>query len=278
MSFFKKLFGKKKPVQSAGNLDNNHIRKLVFEAVRKLDPDMPLRLAEDNDTTIYTGEGDDQTSHMDIGNLAAHLRAYPDDDVQETVERFARTALLSNTESEEIDDSCVMVALRPDEYVDHIKNLGAEIMSKPFMGDLHIVYFYDTPDAMRTLSQSDMGERTMDETHEIALSNIRDWFPRLVSDDSQKVFHLYYVDENNLLTSSMVLLDEFWEYLEERHGPEFLFALPRKDQFFVVEPSNPEQMDVAKWLINATWEDGFNLMSPLVHKRAGGKIEPVKAN
>ena len=89
---------------------------------------------------------------------------------------------------------------------------------------------------------------------------------------------MYTVEENTYLISSMVFLEEFWAFLENRHGKHFLFAIPRKDQFFVFNTDNSNAMEAATRMVQATWEDDFNLMSPFIYVRSEGTNKVYKAS
>lgn len=83
----------------------------------------------------------------------------------------------------------------------------------------------------------------------------------------------YYIEGNTFLTTSLILLDEFWQYVERSYGDDFVFALQRKDQLFVFDAKNPHHMDYARGLIEVTFQDDFSLLSQHIFKRKHGSIE-----
>jgi hypothetical protein len=53
-----------------------------------------------------------------------------------------------------------------------------------------------------------------------------------------------------------------------------LIALPRKDQLFLFD-DKPEFHAGVRRLIDVTFQDNFNLLSPQLYARRNGKIEAV---
>jgi len=280
MSFFKKLFGGK--VQVGGEISDEQIRQLVLNAVKKIDPNIDMRPSPDDPSLILMNSGNEQEGYISIGNLSAHIRAYPDQDSSEEIEHFANAVIYSQQEPEDVDLNKVYPLLRPTEYVEQfstaIENPDNEFLTTPLIGDLHVVFMEDSPEAMRGLTKGDLNDFEKLDLRKLSIENVKQWLPSLFCDDSLPGIFMYSIEDNGYLISGMMLLDEFWEILEEKHGPNFLFALPRKDQFFVFDPNQTNALDIGKRMVQVTWEDNFNLVSPLIFKRTNGSIEVVKAS
>jgi len=279
MSFLKKLLGRKrsKPDQSDLPIDAT-LRERVIHELAQACPGLEFSAAPDDPAKICATENKTELAMLDISNLAGQIRAYSDMDIDASVTRYVNAFAASQNPETNLSDDTIYPALRPMDYVKAVKAENPDIVTAPFHGDLHIIYLADNPDSMQAVSEQDLETGTITARSpkalgERALQNLHQWLPRLVCDSTQQVMHLYYVKDNPLLTSGMALLPEFWQLLERRHGSEFLFALPRKDQLFVFEPSFHKQLTAAKMLINATWEDNFNLLSPMTFKWVDGEIE-----
>lgn len=272
MSFIRKLLGRKNDQHGSG-LSNEEVRKRVLERLFQIAPNIDALPSEEDDAVILIGEG-----YADVTNLAGHIRAYPDEDISEIIENFTQTFARTFDPSSDINTEEIVLVLRPKDYIDHIKSIQAEVISFHWAGDLHAIYMEDKPTAMRTLDAEILEERSQEDIFRIAIDNVRPWMDKLWSEDPASPTCLYNVTENTFLISSMVFLDEFWVHLEKNHGDEFLFAFPRKDQLFVFDLKRPDAMDIALKMIQVTWEDNFNLMSPFVFRRRDGQVEVVKAN
>lgn len=280
MSFFKKLFGGGKGSRLT-EMNDHEFRNYVIDAIKNHTPGTKADPDPDDVRGINFETDDGESGRMSIHNLINHVRAYPEEDAQTVVGNFVNGMIYARTTETDLNDANIVVVLRPEEYVAHVNGLnedGSVLPTRLYLADLHAVYMEDSPDAMRSLYSDDFGDRTLEEIHALAVENVRPWFSNIVGQEAEGVFCMYTIEENSFLISSMVFLDEFWKLLEERHGDHFLFAIPRKDQFFVFNADNPDAMDVATNIIQVTWEDDFNLMSPLIYVRSKGQNGIFKAS
>lgn len=279
MSFLKKLFGRKdKP---GGQMQDNEIRDLVIRTLRTHAPNAIVAPNPNDDVSILYKLDSEGESEMNITNLANNLRVYPDLDKNTEIEKFVRTMVAAQQADGDLNRDNVFVVLRPDEYVNHINSLnkdGTDLPSKPFLGELQSVYMEDNPDAMRTVSYEEFEDQSLDDIHELAVNNLRPWLSKLVGQEAENLFCMYTIEDNGYLISGMVHIKGYWDFLEDRHGKKFLFAIPRKDQFFVFNFDHPNAISVASDMIQATWDDNFNLLSPQIYVRSDGKNEVFKAS
>lgn len=280
MSFFKKLFGgRQKP--SFSKMSDVEFRNHVIAIIKRQSPSTTADPDPEDVRTILFETEDSESARMNIHNLLNHIRAYPEDDAEAEIEKFVNAMIFAQVTDRVLNDSNIVVVLRPEDYVAHINGMqedGSELPTQLYLENLHAVYMEDNPDAMRTLTYDDFDDRSLDDIHKIAVENVRAWLSSIVGQDAEDVFSMYSVENNGYLISSMVFLDEFWALLENRHGKHFLFAIPRKDQFFVFNTENPNAMEAATRMIQATWEDDFNLMSPLVYERSNGTNRAFKTS
>ena len=79
-----------------------------------------------------------------------------------------------------------------------------------------------------------------------------------------------------MLSTGLVILDEFWKSIATRFPGDVLFALPRRDQLFIFkDDGNARTKALAHHLIKVTFEENFNLLSPLLYARRMGQIVVV---
>jgi hypothetical protein len=78
-----------------------------------------------------------------------------------------------------------------------------------------------------------------------------------------------------MLSTSLILLEEFWKSIEHRFPGDALIALPRRDQLFIFDEGNSAAKAVARRLIDVTIRENFNLLSHKLYARRSGKIELV---
>ncbi len=270
MSFLSKVFGRKK-VSSVNSATNADIRSRILTELDRALEDVEL-IADPDDDAIIRFRGEEwKDAQIDVTNIAGNIRAYPEEDHEELVQRFVRGIVAANLQEKSLDLDLVLPVLRPTDYIEHIRAMGTELASTPILGSLHCVYMEDNPDAMRPVMDNELGETHVSDIHKRSLKNIKPWLGKLVQ-ESHDSFYLYYVEDNPFLITGLTLVDEFWSHVEKTHGPDFLFILPRKDQMFVLSPEGENPKELAIRLNQVTWEDNFNLLSSEVYHRIDGEM------
>jgi len=227
--------------------------------------------ADPSDSARFTSVVGGMTVTSDVTNLFSFLSAYPDEDAEDAITRFVRS--IPDAREPLIDDSRIVAVIRSRDYVEEARRTGVDLLHEPAGADLMIVYMADQPDSMTAIKVEDLPGKTVADVRAIALRNVREWLPKVVSDDSMGAGVLYYVDGNTLLSTSLVLVEEFWRSVAKRFPGDVLIALPRKDQLFVFDDDGSARTRaLVRRLIAATVEDNFALLSPLLYARRGGRI------
>jgi uncharacterized protein YtpQ (UPF0354 family) len=207
---------------------------------------------------------------IDVTNVYGHVMAYPDEDVDQAIGRIVGAAVEGRPKS--VSDDVVVAVIRNREYVDFFKEKGTNIVAEPLGADLMIVYMADRPNSMAPIMSEEASGIELSDLRKMALNNVRQWLPKVVSDNRLQLGVLYFVEGNTMLSTSLVLIDEFWKSVETRFPGDVLIALPRRDQLFIFDDGNPEAKTVARRLIGNTVKENFNLLSQNLYARRGGKI------
>ena len=271
MALFASLAGFLRPAKAQKRRFSNmaEFRELVVAALKR-QPGVESAVVDPSDPAkINTKIGDtDVTS--DVTNIFGYLNAYPDEDAEAAIDRFVRA--LTDAHLAKASEDNLVAVLRTVEYVDQLKSPGMELLYEPLVGVLAILYMADLPDSLSPVTPKDFPDRTLSDLRGIALNNVKKWLPKIVSDGEVGSVYLYYVEGNTMLSTSLVLLDEFWLSIKPQFPGDVLFALPRRDQLFVFDASNPQAQSVARLMIDATFKDGFNLLSDKIFERRNGKL------
>jgi len=215
-----------------------------------------------------TAHGEEST--VDVTNALAYINANPAENASELIDRFVRSITFDHNKP--VEEGDIVAVLRTRDYVE---SMGAEVLQEPLGADLVIAYIADEPDAMKPLSGADLPGRDLASVRKTALDNIGKWLPKVVANNELGAGTLYYVEGNTMLSTSLILLDDFWKSVAARFPGDVLIALPRKDQLFVFDDGNAALRAGIRRLINATFEDNFNLLSRQLYARRGGKIVAV---
>jgi len=250
--------------------DLAEFRAFVMAAVKKqIHPDSVVPDPDDPAKFRTTKAGWSLTS--DVTNLFGYLKTYPEENVDEAVKRFINSMADAKTRS--VDESNIVAVIRHQSYVDAAAGGSPNIRYEPLGADLLTVYMTDRPDSMSAIRSTDLPGRDLASIRETALKNLRLWLPKVGSNDELGAGVLYYVEDNTMLSTGLILLDEFWKSVAARFPGDVLIALPRRDQLFIFDDDgNPATRAAVRRLIAATFEDNFNLLSPNLYARRAGKI------
>lgn len=242
-------------------------REYVIAAVLK-HPGVDGAETDSEDPAKFTFTIDGGISSVDLTNFFGYITANPDEDADKEIARFIRSGI----HAEPGTDDPIVAVIRSREYTDHCEANSLDVLYEPLTADLMIVYMVDRPDSMAGLSAKDVPDKDLQSLRAIALQNVRQWLPKVIEDGELQFAVLYLVEGNTMLSTSLVLLDEFWESIRTRFPGNVLIAIPRKDQLFIFDDGGPAVEAAARRLIDVTFQDGFNLLSENLYARRGGRI------
>lgn len=245
-------------------------RETVIEQLR-LHPDVESISLDQADPAKFEVTVRGKINTCDVTNLFGSLNAYPDQDAKEEIGRLVR----SLTSNRMVSDDNLVVVIRDKDYVDFISKPDREVVCEPVTANLYAVYMADMPDSMSPILGDEVQGKSLSKLRSIALSNVRHWLSKLVVDDAIGPITLYYIEGNAMLSTSLILLDEFWTMAEAKHSNDLLFAVPRRDQLFVASAKDPRLVSTVQKLVEVTFADGFNLLSDRIYRRRNGQLEMV---
>jgi len=249
--------------------DIAEFREFVIAALVK-QPGVDSAVADPGDPAKLKITIDGETVTGDLTNIFGSINAYPDEDADKTIERFLRS--VTQAKASAVSDNQIVAVIRTQEYVDYFKSGGLDILSESLGADLMITYMADRPDSMSPITPKDVPGKDLQSLRKVALDNVRTWLPKIVTDDRLRQGILYFVQDNTMLSPSLLLLDEFWKSIEKRFPGDVLIAIPRKDQLFIFDDGNPAVKAAVRGLIAGTIRENFKLLSPQLYARREGKI------
>jgi uncharacterized protein YtpQ (UPF0354 family) len=227
-------------------------------------------VADSADPAEFKMTANREESTVDVTNAFAYINANPDENASELIDRFVRS--ITYDHNKPVEEGDIVAVLRTRDYMEQ---MDAEVLQEPLGADLVILYMADEPDAMKPLSRADLPGKDLASVRKAALNNIGKWLPKVVANNELGAGTLYYVEGNTMLSTSLILLDDFWKSVATRFPGDVLIALPRKDQLFVFDDGNAALRAGIRRLIDVTFEDNFNLLSRQLYARRGGKIVAV---
>lgn len=249
--------------------DVKAFRNAVMAAFRAR-PGVESVVPDVNDSARFTIMFRGQSSTADVTNLFGYLSAYPKENAQEAIARFVNAI---TQDGSSIEDGGIVAVIRGLDWLQQVTRTGLDVLHESAGADLVTVYMADRPDSMQPISTQALPGKTLKDVRTIAQGNLRRWLPKVISDDSLGYGILYYVEGNTMLSTGLLILDEFWTSIAARFPADVLFAIPRRDQLFIFNDDGSEKTEaLARRLIDATFADNFNLLSPLLYARRDRRI------
>lgn len=273
MTFLSALAGCGAPAGAkAGRFANiAELRKFVMAGIKRK-PGVDKVVPDPLDGAKFTLAMGDWSSTSDVTELHKYIGIYPEE-ADTAIDHFVNAAV--DAKDRKVDDNNIVAVIRSRDYVNEIARTGIDVLHEPLLDDLMVVYMFDTPDSMSPLTAKDVPGKDLKSLRAIALANVRKWLPKVVSDHEMKTSALYYVEGNTMLSTSLILLDEFWASINARFPGDVFIALPRKDQLFIFAGQDSVAEARARRLIEVTYEDNFGLLSHKLYARRAGRIVAV---
>jgi uncharacterized protein YtpQ (UPF0354 family) len=243
-------------------------REFVIAEFKK-QPGIDSVVMDSSDPAKFRVTMGERSLTCDLTNMFGHLSAYPDEDADKVIERFIHSFI--DPRAGIVDNDSIVVVIRNREYIDHVREMGIDILCERLGADLTIAYMVDRPDSMSPIALKDLPGSDLQSVRQVALNNTRKWLAKVVADGQLQLGVLYFVEDNTMLSTSLILIDEFWKSIETRFPGDVLIALPRRDQLFIFDETNPAKA-LARRLIEETVRENFNLLSEKLYARRNGKI------
>lgn len=265
-------FWKRSPPKDYVFKEAAQLRDYVIELMRQRYQFENLRLDPDN-TARFSATINGEQSSITVENLFGYLKSAEEKGelAKASIDRFVRGLGQSGSGSAEQ----VIVIVRSSEFVAHARQNNVSPKSRQVVGDLVAIYSYDSPDAITSIPESDFPEMTISAIHDLAIKNLTKWLSKTQKDNSFSPILLFYVDENFALTASLILLDEFWSYIDSNVGSDVYFAVPRRDQLFILDAKQQDVVPAFRHLIDVTIKEGVHLVSSELYRRRNGAFEIV---
>lgn len=256
------------------------VRDIVMLAIKNESIFDNVEADQNTDYLIKLTSGGSR-SEFDVTNLFSYLNANPDANLDEAVRHWisgVKDIASGAAESDDVgnyEDALVLV-LRSKEYVEQVVKRGAKIVSTPFVGSLYLVYMLDRPNALLTFTEKQRNGRDIDQLHALALSNVRSRLKNLSEKNISEGASVFYLDGNEILSPSLILLDEFWDKVSVNFPGDVIMAVPRVDLLLLCRADAPNAHLIARKVVEGVFQDDFNLLTDMLLIRRNGKIEQLE--
>lgn len=277
MNFLKKLFNKNtSPADKNSGLDDPQIslrdfRQHVFDKLQEQAPDLKLTKDETDVAIINVEAEDGMSGQCNLSNFYKDLTLF-DGSLDEAVQRVIDGVLAGVRPAKVVQPSDLLPLIRTPAYLGNASNETTQKISRPFHGELLEICMADLPTSLRGLLDDDVEQLQLDAPLSVARENMRKLLPGIYRDNSLEFAALYSIKDHGFLSPSLVLFEEFWAIADKDYPNGCIIALPRRDQLFLIDLSDNNAVQNAQHLINVTYQDNFNLLTPQLFVRKAGAI------
>jgi uncharacterized protein YtpQ (UPF0354 family) len=252
--------------------DVSQLRSYVIEKLKAVYPQISGISLDPDDNAKFQANINDYDIRADVTNLFGYITNYKEEKSSIQIDRYVKA--LSFQFNANVDK--IVFVVRSSEYVSALNAEDVEFVTEPLAADLHVVFMADGADSMIPIRIEEMIGKDIIEIKKDARENVINWLPKLVTDNSISPIRLFYIEGNTMLSTSLILLDEFWQSLSSDGPKNYYFAIPRRDQLFLLDSENEDALPTLRYLVELTFKDNFNLLSSNIYSYDGGKIDKVR--
>lgn len=271
MKFLKTLFGQSKAVADGDQVSLTDFREKVLGKMREQAPDMNIMKNDENVAIIDIETNDGFEGQCNLTNFHKDLTLF-DGTLNESIQKVIDSMLDAVRPAKAVAQSDLLPLLRTSAYLGNTSEETREKVSRVFCGELLEICMADLPTALKGLTENDLEQLKTNAPLSIARENMRKLLPKTYLDNSLGFADLYSIEDNTHLAPSLVLFEEFWDNADKNYPEGCIIALPRRDQLFLIDLTDPSAVENAQHLVRVTFEDGFNLLTPELYVRKAGVI------
>lgn len=271
MKFLKTLFGQTKVPAENAQISLSDFRDRVLLGLNEQAPDIKVIKNDMNVAVLDVSSPDGIEGKSDLTNSYKDLTLF-NGPLDEALQKAADSILVAVRPTKTVSSSDLLPLIRTSAYLGSASDETRAKISRPFCGELLEICMADLPTALRGLTDDDLAQLKTPEPLLVARENMCKLLPMTYKDDSLGFADLYSIEDNAHLAPSLVLFEEFWNTADEAYPNGCIIALPRRDQLFLIDLSDPKAVENAQHLVRVTFEDDFNLLTPELYVRKAGVI------
>lgn len=138
------------------------------------------------------------------------------------------------------------------------------LVTRPFAGDLHVVYVLDRPDAMELVLQSTSEELGLvaDELHGRALRNLEDAVPPITVEPLSGQRGIHQLVGGDSYDAARLLLHARWRDLAKERRGRLVVAVPSRDRVLLADGGKPRALEALRVLAALLFEQAAYPLTP----------------
>ncbi|MFN8485766.1 MAG: DUF1444 family protein [Anaerolineae bacterium] len=157
---------------------------------------------------------------------------------------------------------------------------GQTLASRPFAGDLSVVYVADTPSVMRYITQADLRAQgwTLDQLDQLALDNLRQRATTTPFTQANQGMQTAFISAtSDGYDAARILLPAVHEMLAQRLWGRLLFGIPTRDILVVIGDGDPAYVKQVAARVRNDFEGRPFPLSPHLYTLDEGQVRVYSA-
>lgn len=271
MTFSKTMFEQTNRERQEGKISISEFRDQVLAKMQQQAPDISVVKNAEDVAMLDVSTSDGTEGQCTLTNFYENFILF-DGAQEEAIQQVVDGILVAVRPEPDVTPSNLLPLIRTAAYLGETPDEMRKSISQPFCGELYEVCMVDLPTALRGLQKSDLEQLQIDAPLATARENMRKFLPAMFKTDDLGFADLYSIEDQGHLAPSLILFDEFWERVEKDYPNGCIIALPRRDQLFLIDLSDPNAVENAQHLVRVTFADNFNLLTSELYVRKAGVI------
>jgi hypothetical protein len=240
----------------------------VATRLRERDPKVQVTVKGPLHLELVTADGTHYQMHLD--NLLRLCQTSPGG-CEESIERSIAVAVGGQAQdAAHLTAESVRPVVKDRAWVDNVRGIAkgdasAEILSRPFVAGLFVVYAFDLPDGMRMLTRGDLAKLKLDEAQldALALANMDKATPEIPARPlrPRSQIRLYHVGDS--YEASRLVLHGRWKDLAASVDGDLVVGVPSRD-YVAFTGSREDLAGLKAWAAQGAMESDHPLTATLL--------------
>lgn len=193
---------------------------------------------------IEVTEDGEETGYIYLNNLYGSVSADPAERLAE-VQRFVAAILQPSQETlSDADLGRILPVIRDTLFTEQVTpNQDDELVQLNLAGDLVVLYVLDFPDRIQYLYASDLAalHQGAGDIHALAVDNLSAKSDEIAISAAGSLF---LIELDGTYESSTLLLDGFWQGIEDEFGAAPVVAIPTRDVLVFTSSADAQAVDL----------------------------------
>ncbi len=259
---------------SKADLSHTEFCSLCADAMRDRFKDATIEQGTSiEELRVQLGPGEPLT--VFLGNLWGRIRNNPDGRAEE-VERFLGAMIRAATDKPVKNKNAIIPMIKDVGYLNaNLNDTTGDrlIVTEHLVGDLWIIYAFDTPEAMLTMQQKQLRELGLktQELRPLAIENLRRILPPVMQHGDGPV---YLLTAGADYVASLLLFDDVWAEIQDTIEGDIVAAVPSRDTLLFTDSTSKAGIEELRSSITNITNSGSYLVSSTMFRRTADGWKP----